>query len=276
LSHFGFAGDARFAWSLRHQRNFVACLRGAGHPCSVLASRLSDFTDWESGRRRLSAWLRALPKPAGVMACYDIRGQQVLDICRELGLNVPDDIAVIGQHNDELLCELCDPPLSSVIPTPRRAGYEAAALLDRLMRKQRPRTVRIEVPPLGVAMRQSTDLVAVADPRLAAALRFIRAHACEEMSVEDMARTAGMSRSLFERKFRQAFGTSPWDHVLTLRVRQARLLLAQTSLGIAEIATRTGFTTPEYFSASFRKLTGAPPRAERLRLRGGEAPASAR
>jgi LacI family transcriptional regulator len=265
--HFGFCGDGRFAWSAEHQRNFTARLRLAGHACTAFDSRATDFNDWEAERRKLSAWLRGLQKPVGVMTCYDIRGQQVLDVCRQLGLKVPEEVAVIGQHNDELLCDLCDPPLSSVIPNPRHAGHEAAALLDRMLRGRRPRKLRIEVPPLGVATRQSTDIVAVADARLAGVMRLIQAHACEVLSVDDMAHAAGMSRSLLERKFREAFGTSPWEYVITLRVRHANSLLAQSQLSIAEIAERTGFTSAEYFSASFKKLTGAPPGKERKRLR---------
>ena len=135
--HFGYCGDARFAWSARHGENFVRHLADAGFECAVFDSQPADAEDWEREQRKLARWLRSLPKPAGVMACYDIRGQQVLDVCRAVGVAVPDEVAVIGQHNDELLCDLCDPPLSSVIPNARRAGYEAAALLDRMMRGER-------------------------------------------------------------------------------------------------------------------------------------------
>ena len=268
--HFAFVGDRRFAWSLNHQKNFAARLRSAEYDCAIFDANLTNLADWEGERRSLAAWLQRLPKPVGIMACYDVRGQQVLNVCRDLGLKVPDEVAVIGQHDDELLCELCDPPLSSVIPNPRQAGYEAAVLLDRLLRNCPPEKLRIEVPPLGVTTRQSTDLVAVADPRLATAMRFIRAKACEAITVDEIACISGMSRSLFERKFRQSFGTAPWEHVLNLRIRQARLLLARTSLGMAEIAERTGFTTAEHFSASFKKIQGVSPKAERQRLHQAE------
>jgi len=198
------------------------------------------------------------------MSCYDIRCQQVLDACRAASLRVPDEVAVIGQHNDELLCDLCDPPLSSVIPDARRVGFVAAELLAGLMQRDRLDASRVvEIPPAGLATRQSTDLVAVADQRLARAMRHIRAHAHEVLAVDDIARAAGMSRSLLERKFREAFGRSPWDQVLHLRLREAERLLSGTTLGVAEIAERTGFGTPEYFSAIFRKLTGQSPRAAR-------------
>lgn len=263
LRHFGYCGDSRFPWSLRHGHNLVSTLRESGHECHVYPSKAGDANDWRKEQAKLARWLKSLPKPVGVMTCYDIRGQQVLDVCRATGLRVPEDVAVIGQHNDELLCELCDPPLSSVIPNARQAGFEAAGLLDRLMRGRPVASEKIEIPPVGIATRQSTDLVAVEDERLAHAMRFIRENAHAVIGVEDIARAAGISRSLLERKFRAAFGSSPWDHVMQLRLRKAEQLLSQTRLSISEIAESAGFGTPEYFSAAFRKLTGVSPRSVR-------------
>lgn len=263
LRHFGYCGDARFAWSRSHGDNFAAVLARWGLPCRIYPAAAGDAADRDREQDKLKAWLRALPKPCGVMVCYDIRGQQVLDVCRALSLRVPEDIAVIGQHNDALLCELCSPPLSSVIPNARQVGWEAAAMLDRWMRGHVPRVSRLEIRPLGVATRQSTDLVAVADERLARAARFLRDHYREPFLVDQLARVAGMSRSLLERTYRTAFGLAPWEHVLRLRVRAAEALLLQTRLSLAEIAERTGFGQAEYFSAAFRRLTGRAPSALR-------------
>lgn len=263
LRHFGYCGNARFTWSQRHGDNLVTALKERGHTCHIFPSTPGDTANWRNEQAKLARWLKSLPKPVGVMTCYDIRGQEVLDVCRAIGLRVPDDVAVIGQHNDELLCELCDPPLSSVMPNARRAGFEAAALLARLMSGNSVTQDLIEIPPTGIATRQSTDLVAVQDERLAQAMRFISEHAHEVITVEDIARAAAISRSLLERKFRETFGRSPWDHVMQLRLRKAEHLLSQSHLSIAEIAESTGFGTPEYFSAAFRKLTGNSPSAAR-------------
>lgn len=263
LRHFAYCGDAQFEWSQRHGDNLVSVLRKQGYPCHVFPSNSRDSADWRKEQAKLIRWLKSLPKPVGVMTCYDVRGQQVLDTCRAMGLRVPEDVAVIGQHNDDLLCELCDPPLSSVIPNARRAGFEAASLLDQSMRGETLLQKRIEIPPIGIVTRQSTDLVAVEDTRLAHAMRFIQEHAYEVIRVEDIAQAAGMSRSLLERKFRKVFGRSPWDQVLQLRLRKAENLLSQTRLSIAEIASCAGFGSPEYFSAAFRKLTGVSPRSAR-------------
>ena len=260
---FGYCGDARFAWSRSHGQNFERALRDAGFDCSHFATRVGDFADWQLEQKKLAAWLRSLPKPVGVMACFDIRGQQLLDVCKRLGLRVPDDVGVIGQHDDELLCELCDPPLSCVIPNPREAGFHAAALLDRMMRRRKVASRIYPIAPLGVATRQSTDLVATEDPQLAAAMRFIRAEALNGIGVPDLLRAVPMSRSLLERKFRACFGRSPYEAIQEIRQRFAETLLLSSDLPVAEVAERSGFVSAEYFSASFKRRTGKSPRAFR-------------
>ena len=267
--HFGYCGDARFAWSARHGENFVRHLADAGFECEVFDSQPADAEDWEREQDKLTRWIRSLPKPAGVMACYDIRGQQVLDVCRAAGVAVPDEVAVIGQHNDELLCDLCDPPLSSVIPNARRAGYEAAALLDRMMRGKAKSPEVVLIEPVGVVTRQSTDVVAVSDPQISAAVRFIREHACERIGVEDARKVAVLSRTLFERRFRKLLGCAPYEQILKVRLAKARELLALTDLTLAEISERTGFSSPEYFSAALHKRLKTTPSELRRRLRQG-------
>ncbi|WP_395744678.1 XylR family transcriptional regulator [Prosthecobacter sp.] len=251
--HFGFCGDCRFAWARDYSRHFVAAVQRAGHQCAVFDSQPADALNWNRERRKLARWLTALPKPVGIMASYDIRGQHVLEVCRELGLQVPDEVAVIGQHNDELLCAFCQPPLSSVMPNARQAGYEAARLLDRMMRGQRVSPKPLKIPPLGVIARQSTDAIAVPDPQLAAAVRYIREHASEGIGVQEVLKAVPMSRTAFERKFRDHFGGSPYSEILKTRLHHARQLLSTTRLSIAEVAERVGFSSGEYLCVAFKK-----------------------
>ena len=251
--HFGYCGDVRFAWSEDYRRHFVAHLRATGCACSEFDSRPGDAANWKAERQRLVRWVEGLRKPAGVMVCYDVRGQHLLEICRQRGIAVPEEIAVIGQHNDELICSFCDPPLSSVLPDARRAGFEAAALLARMMRGRRLRARTIRIPALGVVTRQSTDVVAVQDPQLAAAVRFIRENACRGTGVPDVLRAVPMARTAFERRFRAHFGTSPYEAILRLRLQQARQLLATTRLSVAEVAARAGFSSGEYLCVAFKK-----------------------
>ncbi len=262
--HFGYCGDCRFAWAQDYGRNFVAAVTRAGYGCVVFDSRPGDAADWRGERRRLAAWIKSLPKPAGVMVCYDVRGQHVLDVCRQLGVQVPDEVAVIGQHNDDLLCTFCDPPLSSVAPNARRAGYEAAFVLERMMRGERVVAKTVRIPALSVVTRQSTDVVAVEDRQLAAAVRFMRKHACTGIGVEDVLQAVPMSRTAFERKFRRQFGRAPYEEIMRIRLHHARQLLATTDLSVAEVAGRAGFSSGEYLYVAFKKHSWPSPKTFRV------------
>lgn len=269
LRHFGYCGDARFLWSQRRAEFFAAQLRSRGHACSIFEGRAGRTrATVEAEVRAIAAWLGALPKPAGVLACYDIRGQQVLEACQLAGLSVPDDVAVMGVHNDELLCDLCDPPLTSVIPNARRAGYVAASLLARLMSGKRVALETHVVEPLGVAARQSTDLVAVDDPKVSAAVRFIREQTPRPITVRDVLRAVPMARTLLERKFRRYLGCTVHERIERSRLEFVKTLLLETDLSVGAIAERAGFEHPEYMSVAFRRWSGLPPRAFRARHRG--------
>lgn len=263
FNHFAYFGDARFPWSQQHGENFQASLGKQGHSCHIFPSAKKDSSDWTREQNKIANWLKKLPRPIGIMACYDIRGQQLLDVCRDQGISIPDDVAVIGQHNDELLCELCDPPLSSVIPDPRHAGRTAAELLNHLMKGRKVRKQLHPIAPIGVATRRSTDVISIPDAALSEAIRFIRDHALEGINVEDVLKAVPMSRTLLERRFKTYLKRSPYDEIIRIRLRKTQQLLKGTDLPIAEIASRTGFTTPEYLSAAFKKKTGVSPRGFR-------------
>ncbi|MGL6097049.1 MAG: XylR family transcriptional regulator [Fimbriiglobus sp.] len=207
----------------------------------------------------LAGWLAGLPKPIGLMACNDIRGQQVLETCRQAGIAVPDEIGVIGVDNDELLCELCFPALSSVVPDTRMIGLEAGALLDDLMAGRPPPGGPIYVPPRDVVARSSTDALADADPVVVTSVRFIREHACDGIGVEDVLARVRCSRSTLERAFDRSVGHSPKAEINRVRVERIKHLLAATAYPLIRVATMTGFEHPEYLSVFFRREVGQTP-----------------
>jgi LacI family transcriptional regulator len=259
FKHFGYCGDARFNWSVWREGYFAEQIRKAGHECHVFKNNPA-LTDLDAQSRQLSDWLRGLPKPVGIMGCYDRRGQQVLDACRNATLTVPDEVAVVGVDNDELLCELATPPLSSVIPNTHRTGYEAAALLDQMMAgKKVPATAHL-IAPLGVAARQSTDVLAIDDREVAGALRFIREHACEGINVADLMRVVAVSRRVLEQRFQRHLGRTPHEEILHVRLNRVQRLLAETDLPLYLIAERAGFEHVEYLSVVFKRELGKTPR----------------
>lgn len=256
-----FCGDPGFNWSNWRRDQFRQLAESEGFEAFVYdsLSRNDPRYSWTREKRGLTGWLSGLPKPVGVFACYDIQAQKILDVCRQLDIAVPEEVAVIGVDNDRLLCELADPPLSSVICDTRRTGYEAAKLLDRLMRGESVDPEPILVAPLGIETRQSTDVLAINDADIAAALRFIREHAFDGINVADVVRTVRLSRRVLESRFQKILGRTPHAEINRLKLERIKELLSETELPLAEIARRTGFEHDEYMSVFFRKATGIPP-----------------
>jgi LacI family transcriptional regulator len=209
--------------------------------------------------RAIADWLIDLPCPAGVMACDDDRGLQVLAACRLVGLHVPDDIAVIGADNDEFLCDLSDPPLSSVDLGPERIGYAGAALLDRLMRGKTPPRHPVLLSPLGVVSRRSTDVLAIEDPELTVFIRRIRQHACDGVGIEDLVGHSRLSASTIRRRCVQLLGRTPKEEMTRVRIERAKTLLTTTDLLVADIAVRCGFFESKHLSRAFFVEVGMTP-----------------
>lgn len=257
-----FCGDPGFRWSVWRRDHFVHFAQQMGCGCEVYDSvaRNDPNYSWDSDRQRMGAWLRSLPKPIGIMACYDIKAQQLLDVCRELKIAVPEQVAVIGVDNDPLVCELSDPPLSSVVPNTALAGYEAAALLDRAMAGQQVSTEPVLLEPLAVQARQSTDVLAIDDPEIASILRMIRQRATENLRVSDLLRHVPISRRVLEHRFEKLLGRTPHQEILRVRIERVKDLLLQTDCSLDEIAKRTGFPHTEYLSVVFKRETGQTPR----------------
>ena len=238
---------------------FAKTLRAHGFECSVFKS--SRRLRWDEHQHALSDWLVSLEKPVGVFAVNDQLGFWLLDAARRAGISVPEEVAVVGAENDNMLCDTASPPLSSVRLRGQAVGYEAARLLDAWMKKQRiPKPGENHLlPPGDIVVRQSSDIVAVEDPRIAAALRFIRQHATEQIDVARVARETALSRSVLERRMKSLIGRSPGEEINRIRFAAVEKLLMETDLTLDAIAARCGFTHPQYMAEAFRKRTGITP-----------------
>ena len=263
FTHFAFSGYAREVWAERRYEGFRKALEKAGHECDArhYPRSFTTLTMWENAQRELTAWLTKLPKPLAVMACSDRHAQNILEACQRAQFFVPDEVAVIGTDNEEALCRLSNPPLSSVANSPRTIGYEAARLLDHLMNglARAARPAPILIPPKGVVTRRSTDIMVVEDPIVGDALRYIRDHACESIDVNDVLDAISVSRSMFYRHFVRALGRSPHEHILHVRLDRVRELLVQTAFPLSRIAAMAGFEHCEYMVAAFKRETGMTP-----------------
>ncbi len=259
--YFAFCGFTDLQWSQQRCKGFRSALGSTETFCGAyeLAWGIRHSRVWEREQEDIERWLRSLPKPVGILACNDGLGRKVVDACQQTNLAVPEEVAVIGVDNDALLCELCNPPLSSVVPNSERIGYEAAALLDRLMAGGRPPRQQWLIPPLGVATRQSTDVLAIDDPDFTAAVRYIREQACRGISVRDVLEQTPQSRTVLERKFRKYLGHSPQAEIRAVQLRRVQQLLVETHLPLDRIAALTGYQHAEYLSVVFKRATGQTP-----------------
>jgi LacI family transcriptional regulator len=256
FKHFAFCGYSdnpleKTVWSEVRGEFFSARIREAGFPKTDRYALSDRAKDWPKERRSLPQWLQGLPKPVGLMACNDECGQQVVEACKLVGLSVPDQVGVIGADNDEVVCGLTDPPLSSVAINFERAGYDAARALDKLMRGARGVPPRIIAAAPHIVTRRSTDFVATDEPHLTRALQFVRDRARTGISVDEVARAAGLSRRALEKQFRGFLGRSILEEIRRVRTDHIARLLVETDLPVASIAGMLGFTDAHHFARYF-------------------------
>lgn len=224
------------------------------------SERLDDFA-WFN--RWLGMKLRDAPKPLALLAYDDADAARALGACLAAGLSVPDDVAILGIGGDRLICENQSVPISSIEHDQGRTGYEGAELLDRLMNGEKPPTTPILIPPRGITVRQSTDFIAAASPIVRKALEFIKANISRPIGLDQVSTEIGTSRANLARLFDSEFGRTVGKEILRQRIDLAKKLMLEDILSIAEIAYRTGFCNPAYFSNTFRRETGLTPRAWR-------------
>jgi LacI family transcriptional regulator len=279
LKHFAFYCRGQiYPLAERRLRGFRETLDGQGFRCERFAcqdtSTIASELNWAARPNwlALAGWIRGLPKPVGIFATDDTEARELAAVCLDADIPVPDDVALIGVNNDQLLCDSAFPALSSVQTNFEQVGFAAARVLQRLLdgktlAAEERRTV---LPPVGVVRRTSTDVLAVDDPALADALRYIREHATVPCSVDDVARHAAVTRRWLERRFSEKLGRSPHQEITHVRMEAARRLLTQPELPLPEVAERCGFSTVQSFHRNFRQATGESPAAwRRSHRRGG-------
>lgn len=262
FENFGFIANECYYSRLRLE-GFAEELKAGGFSCDVLHHKALSEEYWAIDRDKTAKWLGKLPKPLAVLVAHDLYGMLVINLCRDMGLKVPDEVALVGVDNDEAVCHLCSPPLSSVAVPTQRIGYEAAARLDRIMAGDTAGPLMQLIPPQGVIIRQSSDTVGVADDLVRASLRFIREHAAEPISVDDVVAAVPACRSIVERRFRQVLGHSPSYELWKTRIDLAKRMLTQTDLKIGVIAGKSGFAGYRTFHTVFRRRVGIAPAAYR-------------
>jgi LacI family transcriptional regulator len=262
LTQFAFCGypkDRVNIWASNRAEGFKQRLALEGYDCHMFEGHRQISQRWDLRQKELAKWLLHLPKPIGLMGCYDSRARHVLEACRFLRLRVPDDVAVIGVDNNELSCELSEPPLSSVEQGAFRIGYNAAQLLDQMIKGRKPNRLHYIVGPVGVVARQSTNLFNVSDRQVGNALRRIRDRACLGLQAESLSAELGLSRSTLDMRFKKAIGRTVDQEIRQVRLSRAKELLARTSLTLKQVAREAGYGSEQYLARMIRDATCTTP-----------------
>lgn len=257
LKNFAFCGFNNYDWSKERRFYFNRFISEAGYKTHnyILPKRIKK-NDWENEQQHVSNWIKTLPKPVGIFACNDDRGQHILEVCKLIDLKVPEDVAVVGVDNDPMICEIGDPPLTSIALNVESAGYEAAKLLDGLIEKKKISKRQILVSPSHIVQRQSSNILAVDNAEVALAIRYIRNNAKNKILVKDVVKTTGISRRALERRFRKTIHRSIYDEIRLVRIEWISKLLIESDLSISQITSLFNFTDVEHISRYFKKEKG--------------------
>ncbi len=257
LRHFAFCGFDNFIWSNERKFFFAQILNDAGYKVHVYKKpKDRKYNSWDNEQSYMTEWLKELPKPVGILACNDDRGQHVLEACKSADLHVPEEVAVLGVDNDSIICSISDPPLSSIALNVEPAGYAAADLLNKLMDGEPMQGQEIIVTATHVVKRQSTDVLSINDSNLVNAIRFIKQNAKNKISVNDVVAQTYISRRSLEEKFKKNLYRTINEEIKRVRVEQITQVLIESSLSISEITSLFNFTDAEHISRYFKQEKG--------------------
>ncbi len=263
LKNFAYVGPLQRPCVQLHAAIFQEKVRSDGFQCHMFDCVYDPAVveRWNVRRAKMADWLRMLPKPIGIFSWQTNAAIQVLDVCSANGISVPDDISVLAGDDDSLLCSTTSPTLSGVVTASEHIGFAAARHLDQLLNGSTNVVQQIceLIDPIMVTLRKSTDSLAITDPDLLAAVRYIRMNACRGITVQEVADSVPIGRRSLERKFKDCFGRTPLDEIQRLRLARVRELLVKTDLAIAKIAQDAGFGTPEYMTTMFKCRFGLTP-----------------
>ncbi len=267
--NFAYCGYTDRNWSIKREESFTAVVTAAGYQSdSYMTAEAVNIDRWVGELEDISEWLKNCPRPLGVMACNDDRGEQVVEACKMASLRVPDDVAVVGVDNDPSICNFSNPRLSSVVLNIEDAGYRAAEILDGWMSGRKKSYIGVSVKPVRVATRESTDVVATGDQEVSDAMKFIRLNSSRAIQVGEVVEYVGVSRRKLETRFRAVFGTSVLDCIRRARVERAMIMLADTNQPVFEIARALDYAGAPQFSRYFKQAAGISPGQYRLQYGG--------
>lgn len=264
---FAFYGNQGMIWSKERAEGYRQEIQKAGGDYFYFESEGLDEDQWNAGHIKLEEWLLSLPKPIALFACDDSFALQVSEICKINNIQIPGDIALLGVDNDELICNLSDPPISSIVLEIEKGGYEAGRLIHRLINGKKEEPFNIVINPVRVEERGSTDKYNISDKYILAIIRHIEAGFTSEILISDLINMVPLSRRNLEMKFKNETGTSIYQFVLNCRTEYFAHLLLTTDRPLFDIALESGFSDSKNISRVFKKIKGYSPAEYRKKFR---------
>lgn len=264
---FAFYGFRNIVWSRERAEGFEDRIRKNGFQVNYFEHAKSRSRElWYYKPSSLSNWLKSLPKPVALMACDDNQGEHITEACRHAGIRIPEEVAVLGVDNDETICNLSDPPLSSIALDTERGGYEAARLMDSFIHGKVNSYEDIVIRPTQVITRHSTDIYATSDAHISAALRYIHQNLDNNIKVSNVLKQIPLSRRTLEKRFQEITGFPVYKYIYSLRIEKFAQRLLETDKTVFEIALETGFSDSKNISRQFKQIKGCTPNEYRKKF----------
>lgn len=264
FKNFAFYGYKYIVWSEERCKGFrdeLAKHKSNFHFYEYQNEDLSEL--WYYDSEPLMKWLESLPKPIALMACDDNQAHQISQVCKQCGIRIPEEISLLGVDNDEAICTLSDPPLSSINQAAEKGGYEAAILIERIMRNPQEKYGDVIVKPTHIVARQSTDIYSTNDKYIAVVLQYIHQNSNNKITISDLTDLVPLSRRLFENRFKEVTGLPVYTYIINLRIEKFAQKLLESNDPIIDIASDMNFVDYKNLSRQFKKIMGHTPSSYR-------------
>jgi LacI family transcriptional regulator len=260
FKHFAFYGFKDIVWSYERCEGFLEEIDKNRLSRNFYEYQNTDFKElWYYESAPLIAWLKDLPKPVALMACDDNQGHHIAEVCRQCGIKIPEEIAVLGVDNDEAVCTLSDPPLSSINQAVEKGGYETARLMDQMIKNPTDPYEDVVVYPTHVITRQSTDSYATNDKHISTILHYIHRNTDKKLRIDEITQLVPLSRRLLENRFKQETGLPIYTYIMNLRIERLAHHLLESEAPIAEITDEMGFSDYKNIARQFNRIKGCTP-----------------
>ncbi|MDR0575337.1 MAG: DNA-binding transcriptional regulator [Tannerella sp.] len=266
FKNFAFYGFSGIVWSFERCEGFLEEITRHHLEKNFYEYRNTDFKElWYYETAPLAAWLKILPKPVALMACDDNQGHHIAEVCKQCGIKIPEEIAILGVDNDEAVCSLSSTPLSSVNQAVEKGGYETARLMEMMIKNPNASYDDVVIRPTHITTRQSTDIYATADKYISIVLKYIHQHTNKKLRIDDLTRLVPLSRRLLETRFKQETGMPVHTYITNLRIERFSHYLLETDAPITEIVDQTEFSDYKNIARQFKKIKGCTPSEYRIR-----------